>query len=418
MVAEDGTWLDFVVRPRLIAAAVVLACVVGASGGLPYSALLAAEVRTLQGDREVEITAGHWEGERLVFETPEGSIDAATVREIVFTEGLQEALASVPRLFLRNGDEISARLIEGTDEHVTIAGEVVGRVRVPLDLISAVAFTSDQASLARIREEVLPKDPESDFVVLRSWGQKTGVLESIGPDGVTIELEGVGSVTLGKDKLLAVRLAPLAPLAPTGSGLIAKLDLASGSKITGRLSSIRDGVAYVDVAFAERLEVSLSRVRALRFLGGAFTYLSDLKAAEAEERSDVIGLVFEHRRDAAVMGGPLRLGGRVYRKGIGAKAYTRLAFDLDKRYQSFRAVIGLDDTARARRDVEGTVVFQVLVDGKKALGKSGLLLTSNDAPRPLEIEVKGAKRIELICDFGPSSDVLARAAWADAHLVR
>jgi hypothetical protein len=288
---------------------------------------------------------------------------------------------------------------------------------VKIERIAAVAWTSDERDLRRFRDEVVRADTKTDYVVTRTWGHTDGILDHIDERGVTIDAKSVGGrVTLGPDKALGVRVAPLgkAPAAP--AGLAVRLELSDGASVTGALLSLENGVVKID-AFRPALEVKTSELRAISFTGGRFTYLSDMKPAEVEERAAVISLQHPYQVDRSVLGGPLKLDGRVYKKGLGVHAYSRLTFALDGGYTRFRARAGIDDSAKDARTLEGSAKLQVLVDGKPALGE-GLRVSTNDPARPIDIDVTGAKTLTLIADFAESQDMLSRGDWADAYLVR
>jgi len=234
-----------------------------------------------------------------------------------------------------------------------------------------------------------------------------------------VDSRELGKVTLDLEKVLGLRLAALGKR-PAPGGLVARLELADGSVVLGKLASYREGVFRLETAFRTPLELRLEEVRSLSFEGGRIVYVSDLRPVEVEERASLIAVVFPYREDLNVMGNPIRLDGKSYRKGLGVHAYARLVYSLDGQYSRFRAIVGIDDEARKSREAEGAVRFQVLVDGRPALGADGLLRTGRDAGVPVDVDVTGARSIALIAGFGPGDcpDTLARGVFADAYLVK
>jgi hypothetical protein len=121
-------------------------------------------------------------------------------------------------------------------------------------------------------------------------------------------------------------------------------------------------------------------------------------------------------RDLNVMGRPLAVDGKRYLKGIGLHTAARLTYKLDREYQRFEAEIALDDAAKGR----GSVVFSVYLDrdGKwEEVFNSGIV-RGGEAPKPVSIDVRGAKGITLTVDFADRGDELDYAEWLDARLVR
>jgi hypothetical protein len=386
-----------------LALAVVLCPLAQVAGG--------AEIRTISGESRAELVTIARTAKGLEVVTRDGRIPADQVREVRLRQADLGVAGAATRVFLRNGDELAGEIASGDVDGLTVRTAALGQVELPLDLVR-------ESDLSRFRREVLPRDPERDEVVLRTWLRRSGGLESITPEGVQGEWDGLGMASFGPDNALGVRLAPLGPLEVEITAFTVQLELTDGSVISGELLRLEDGRGTLRLPSTAEAEVKLADVVAMWFPGGRFAYVSDLQPADVEERAQLISVVFPHRRDAAVLGGPLALGGRTYRKGLGVHAYTRLTYDLAGGYQTLRAVIGLDDGARDARTVSGTVVFQVLADGKPMLGEEGIALRTESPPRPIEVPLAGVDRLELIADFGDSGDTLARGAWADAFLVR
>jgi hypothetical protein len=384
-----------------------------------WAAARGAEIETLAGAAEGEVLSIGREGDALVLTTSRGAIPCAEVKEVRFADAAKEPRGAAGRVFLANGDELAGEVTAGDDAKITIRTASLGPVEVKLEAVRGVVFSGDDRDVRAFRRELLPGEAKADVVLTRAGSRTEGVLDRIDERGVTIEAKGLGKVTLSPEKALAVRVAELGkpPLRP--QGLLARLDLADGGSISGALQSYKDGVFRLDW-IKPGLEVRGAEVRVLSFSGGKFVYLSDLVPTEAKQAPKLVEIQRPFRPDRTVLDTPLRLDGRSYRRGIGVKAATRLTYDLAGKYERFRAKIGLDDFAREQgraNNAVGDVVFQVLVDGKPALGEKGLRLTTRDPARPLDIDVAGAKALTLIADFGESQDILSFGDWADAHLV-
>jgi hypothetical protein len=378
----------------------------------------ADRIRTVDGDLEEDVVGVEGRGDALALRTARRTIPAALVKEVAFGAGEREARPAPARAFLVTGEELAGEIVGGDEDEIQLRCGSLGVTTVGLDLLRAVAFLGDEAEMRRFRREALPLEAKQDVLLTRAWARQEGALEKIDAEGVSFTTEDLGTVVLPYERLVGARIRPIGKPPAPSPGLRARLDLADGSAVVGTLEGMKQGALVVDCAWRRALEVRTSEVRALSFLGGKVAYLSDLTPVEVEERAKLVSIVFKHRADASVMGNALKLDGRTYRKGLGVHAYTRLAFALDGAYARFRAVIGLDDEAKDERRALGTVRFQVLVDGKPALGAEGLTLTTEDAARPIDIDVYGAERLTLVADFGKSEDTLARGAWADAYLVK
>jgi hypothetical protein len=96
---------------------------------------------------------------------------------------------------------------------------------------------------------------------------------------------------------------------------------------------------------------------------------------------------------------------------------SRITYDLDEPYRLFQAQVALDDEARGR----GSVEFRVFVDdggGQWREAAASGTLRGGQPPRPISVDLAGAKRISLLVDFADRGDELDHADWLDARLVR
>jgi alpha-galactosidase len=107
---------------------------------------------------------------------------------------------------------------------------------------------------------------------------------------------------------------------------------------------------------------------------------------------------------------PLRIHGQAFKHGIGTHAVSEMHINLHAAAEQFVSMVGLDDEARG-----GAVTFEVWVDGKKA-ADSGRM-KSGDAPRRLQVDLHGAKRLSLLVDAGVEGISFDHANWAGAVLV-
>jgi hypothetical protein len=117
------------------------------------------------------------------------------------------------------------------------------------------------------------------------------------------------------------------------------------------------------------------------------------------------------RRNASIMERPMTLGGRIYRRGIGAHAVSRVAYDLPDGYARFAATVGCD------QEVQGnSVVFVVEADGVE-LYRSPLMRKDTE-PIDLDIPIAGARQLALVLEDGGDGIGADHGDWAEARLLR
>ncbi len=113
----------------------------------------------------------------------------------------------------------------------------------------------------------------------------------------------------------------------------------------------------------------------------------------------------------SIEGNPLKLHGIVYPHGIGTHARSEMAINLNGAARRFVSLVGID----GEKPDTGSVGFAVFVDGKRA-ASSGRL-RGGDAPKPLSVDLTGAKKLLLrVTDGGDGIDS-DHADWAGALIV-
>ncbi len=167
----------------------------------------------------------------------------------------------------------------------------------------------------------------------------------------------------------------------------------------------------VQTLWGQDLSLPAAEVQAVHVLGGQVTFLSDLQPSRVEE-TPFFGRKLGWKRDTNLLGEPLRVDGRVYEKGLAVHSQCALTYDLDRRFGTFRALLGFDDASRGK----GRVACRVLADGKEIYSNPDL--RADAPPVPLNLPVNGAERLSLIVDYGPDQDTGDRVIWAGARLDR
>jgi len=109
---------------------------------------------------------------------------------------------------------------------------------------------------------------------------------------------------------------------------------------------------------------------------------------------------------------PMVVAGRKFTRGLGTHANSRIVYDLTGgKFRRFRCLVGRDEHA-----MEGKVVFQVWLDGKKAFDSGPMGKTT--PAKPVDIDVRGADILELRTLDGGDGIGGDHGNWADAELVR
>ena len=108
---------------------------------------------------------------------------------------------------------------------------------------------------------------------------------------------------------------------------------------------------------------------------------------------------------------PLQIGSKTYAKGLGNHAPGKLVVDLDRRYATFDAVVGVNKQPAP----VGSVIFSAYVDGVKRF-ESGVM-TQESPAKPVHFAVSGADTLTLVAEPASGDISCDCADWADARLI-
>jgi len=183
-----------------------------------------------------------------------------------------------------------------------------------------------------------------------------------------------------------------------------RLHLAGGANVTLPLKSFRSK-EWVQAGGAL---IKASSIHLIEFKGDHVAHVADFDPIAVKE-TGLFGKAKPWRRNAMVLGGPLRLDGQSYERGVGVHAYSRLEYVLSKRWKYFFVRCGIDDAAGG----EGQAIFRVLGDGK--LLKEVVCRRRGGSAAAILLDVSGVDRLVLETLPGESytSDL---CNWAEARV--
>ena len=339
-----------------------------------------------------------------------GELAVADLVQISF-DGADEVAKSDVVVVLRGGDRLQGRVTGGSAENVRIACRSLGTFKVPLEQVRGMVFPSAPASL---RDRLLSslesgRGGNDDRVVLPNGDVMKGIIQTVSDKGITLSNAG-GERTIQADQLAAFAMAQTA--APDAASAGAKLVAADGSVLSGRLSRVGDGVLEFTTAIGRTVRVSPRALKAIRFQGGRLTYVSDLKPRNVTQTALIEGepSPWRMRVDTNVLGTPLRLGKRTYRKGLGMHTQCVAQFGLGGKYARLLGVVGIDSGTFAGESQAGGAVFRVRLDGK-TIFDSGPLRRGDD-PKPLDLVVTQGQELILEVSFVNELDDHGSRSWS------
>jgi hypothetical protein len=327
-----------------------------------------------------------------------------------------------------NGDRLAGKVLQLGRDRLRLAADIDEKSRttqeitLPLASLSVLWLVAPgetapaQEALRRIEAPGLLTPSgrrRQDVVILRNGDSIEGTLTGIDENSLRIAVGPDRDTTLERSQVAVVALSSELGRPAVPKGVYGRLRLANGCRLT--IASARsDGrVLNAKTLFGATVQVSVDQIAALDLYQGRATYLSDLKPSRYQH-VPYLDTSWPYRTDASVLGNAIQLGGTIYDKGLGMHSESRLTYDLRGGYQWFEALVGLDD----QTGKEGSVLIQVLVDGKPQDVAESQELTAGNSPRSVRVRVAGAKELTLVVKFGRHGDVQDHVNWADARLLK
>ncbi|MFJ9807028.1 endo-alpha-N-acetylgalactosaminidase family protein [Streptomyces sp. NPDC101158] len=167
-------------------------------------------------------------------------------------------------------------------------------------------------------------------------------------------------------------------------------------------------VTYAIGGAPRRLTAALT-VRTLPPPPTADAWVSDLDWTSAANGWGPVERDLSNGETGTGDGGPLRIGGVAYAKGLGTHAPAKVRYYLGGRCTSLTAEVGVDDVQTSR----GSVRFSVLADGVEKV--SSPVLGAADSAWALTADVTGASYVELVVGDGGDGNGNDHADWGNAR---
>jgi hypothetical protein len=353
----------------------------------------------------------------LTLVTTEGPERVIAIENLVklSREGVTPSLnpeASV--VLFPGGDRLYRCGIGGANEtHLDVQSYSLGNLSIPLESVLGLVFSlpssldSTDALIQRVRNE--PRTSE----VLWLANQDRLAVGYLGLSDKTLEYQRTGAKPekIERSRVVSLSFDPTLVAYPKPEGPYLELTLSDGSRLGVSGARVEQGQLVVTTRFGARLRVPIAELSRVHARTRSVVYLTDRQVA-LEKSIPYVGPPRAFRKDATVEGYPFKLAGQEYDRGLGTQSRSFLVYNLEPGDRRFQAVVGLDDRAGPL----GNVVFRVMADRDERFVSPPM--SAGDAPRALDVDVAGAKRLILITEFGERGGVRDVADWVEARIIR
>lgn len=321
----------------------------------------------------------------------------------------QRTLESPLMVRLADGSRFPIQNVKSTERETTLQGDQTGVLTVPTKAVTSIRFGSLNSDIQKSWDKLLNGKHSKDLLVV----QKENVLDYI--DGVVGNITadriqffaGEDEVAVNRQRVFGIiyfrppadETTPFCSIKLTGDGTLQASAIAfNGNEFEATLQS------------GARARLAPAVIANLDFSQGKVRYLSDLEPRNIEY-TPFFDTVWKYRRDKHRDGGPLRVGGKEYSRGLYIHSKTLLQYRLKNEYRHFRAVMGIDDS------VPGIGFVYVEIKGNGRTLYSGNV-KSADPPVELDLDVSGVRDLEILVDFGDNLEICDHLDLCDARLIK
>ncbi|HTQ38594.1 MAG TPA: NPCBM/NEW2 domain-containing protein [Pirellulales bacterium] len=314
---------------------------------------------------------------------------------------------------LAGDDSIRGSLEQLTDDALSLDTPWQSNLQIPL--LQAQGFLLEQATPeAKKRYAQRRAQPGNDdlAIVLAKDGKLAEIAGRIKKwEGQQLRFVYEGEEhSIAGDRLQAMVFAAHPAAHPTHAAQQV-VQLSNGDVLSGSWQGLAEGKIALQMPWKTTWEIPLNSVSEISTRNGNLVHLSDQQPVTAEQ-TPYFGRLLSYHRDESLDGGPLKMKGKTYAKGLAVHSRCVLNYALDGQFSTFKTTVGFDDAA----GTHGNVACRVLADGKELFAKPEL--RADQDPQVLELSVSGAKLLTLEVDFGKDEDIQDRVIWAEPRLYR
>jgi len=408
-----------------VAVSSLLACVSAAVGQGTVEVLTLRDRPQPVATSTGHVLAGQKVSGRLVALTKKGvtveakggrvEVPAAEVLDIQFRlpsdavpEVVKPAAAWVQ---LNDGSRIGCRGLAATPRQVKLQTEHLGDLTVPAARVTSVRFGKAGRGVIESWRDLLGREIKRDRLVIlkgKTLDYLDGVVGAIDEKQVKFLLDG-DEIPVPLMRVYGIIFFRKSA-ATSAAGTVCRAALRSGDSFGLASVSVEGTRCRGTLVSGTAVNVSVQKIDRLDFAASRIVYLSAITPRDVEH-VPYFDVTWKYRRDRNLDGGPLKVGGKRFARGLAMHSKTRLVYSLAARHRRFQAWMGIDALVGRR----GNVHVVISADGKTLLETD---VKGTDKPRLVDLDVAGRRELQILVDFGGDLDIADHLDLADARLIR
>jgi len=347
----------------------------------------------------------------VTLRTPEGSlelpVDQVMGLEFASTEPVVPANGKV-LVALESDGLLVASEITTDDREATVTLSDNQPITLPIAGIRGILFGSASPTFFEQWKRTCGEPPPRDVLVASKGDEQAeldGTVGNIGAERIAFTAEGE-SIDVRRERVRAIYFAKN-PQTVTSPITIHEVN---GHRWPVQKVEWNDlGVTFSGDRIGSQLR-QFSDIARIDYSSGRVAYLSDIEP-EKVEYAPYLDTVWTLQRDRNTSNNPIRIGPNTFRKGLVLHSKTTVTYSLDGQYQLLQLTAGMEREAGPF----GDALLQFIIDGKVA---REVAITSPSAPLDLNLDLKNARQLTIVVDYGLRADLGDHVALGNARLLK
>ncbi len=378
-------------------------------------------------------------GEKVVIDES-GSLKTLDPKQLQSVELGGVAVSERPQVWvdLIDGSLLPARSFQSAGGKATLESILGERVDITTRSIRAIRFQSQTPEIAVQWQDLLRLEPAGDMVVLRKTGtreveeegkpprsvtetvldQLEGTILEVTPAGAKFDFDG-DKIDVKREKMEGIIFLQLAKrnLPPA----VCRLKTIEGAIWSVRTLELKGETVSLTTTSGVNQSLPLASLSQIDFGIGNVLFLADidqeLKQGEISFQPKNMISSFKQltapRKNKSAAGDPLSIKGVKFAKGLSLHSRTRLDVLVPEGYRQFRTSAGIDDAAGPTANFQ----LKILGDNKELFTRQ---FSADQAAEafPIELDLKGIRRLTLVVEEGPGQDFGDTLVLANARLTK
>ena len=361
--------------------------------------------------------------DQIVVKTPRGEepLPLATVLSVSTQKSPianPAAVAPTAWIELVDGSKLAVSSFAASGATATAADESGEQFDLPTSTIARVRFSSPDDPKSAWPAEAISQ-VAGDLLVARTKEGVDfleGVLGAVTPDTVEFKFQGE-SLHVKRAKVDGlVYFHKAADKLPAAKCVV---EGGHGWRLMAKSVALSEGQLQIATAGGPTFIRPWDSITRLDFSAGKVVYLSDLEPESVRwtdyydlgSAAPAVAQFYAPRRDEGREHSPIRVGGKIYAKGLALTSRTSIDYRLPAGLKTLKAIAGIDDGVRQN----GSVRLEISADRKTLFEGT---ISGKEPPAELDLDIAGAKRLSILVDYGDNASAGDYLNLGDARMLK